>query len=257
MSETKRKFRSLEEIREYIYGMKEECYWSLSALENLLERDVPYILFSEAIDLYKEYGYPEVFEYVADVIEWAAKRAMEKDPYALMHDGLGLAYILKLLAKELRQDPSGLNLEEVNKKIEELLDLSNRVCRFDRSLKEYFIEDPEAGYVLLRRMWEILSLLADAVAQSFALILRTNNPETLPRMYKIIKRETKISANFEHWLEHIMNNDIKVRLRYIHKRIYDLIHKILILRGGMAEFFFFLKKKGFLHRTFSWPSSYK
>jgi len=249
MAEIRRKFKSLEEIKKYIYGMKEECYWSLSALANILEKDMIYVLFSEAVDIYEEYGYPEVFEYAADVIEWASRKVMREEPYVLTHDDLGLACILRRLAEKLRQKPNNLDLEEINRKSEELLDLSDKLGRFDESLRKYFIEDPEAGYMLLRRTQEILRFLVDAVAHSFALLLKTNDSETLSAMYEIINRESRLGASFEHWLGHILNDDIRVRLRYIHKKIYDMIHQILILNNGMDEFFFLLKKKGFLRRT--------
>jgi len=249
MAEIRRKFKSLEEVKKYIYGMKEECYWSLSALANILEKDMVYVLFSEAVDIYEKYGYPEVFEHAADVIEWASRKVMREEPYILTHSGLGLAYILRRLAEKLRQKPNNLDLEEVNRKSEELLDLSDKVGRFDKSLRKYFIEDPETGYMLLRRTREVLRFLADAVAHSFALLLKTNDSEALSAMYEMINREYRIGASFKHWLGHILNGDIQVRLRYIHKRLHDMIHQILILNNGMDEFFFLLKKKGFLRRT--------
>ena len=75
----KLEFSSLEEIQKFIEKYGDRIYENIVTWE-MLVYDVSWELFFLSFELYKKYGYPEIFKYTAEAFGFAGKLIKKYNP---------------------------------------------------------------------------------------------------------------------------------------------------------------------------------
>lgn len=221
---------SLKDIKEYFYNQKEELYEIMLDLAKVLKNPLDYILFVKAIKLYWKYGYPEIFEYLADVFEWTARKLEKEHPnFFDYYSFYGEAILLRRLANRLRNTSNSTDRERFEATIMEFSEIANKLGGEWSAFRKYVIENPEEGLELLRRAKKVLSKLMDIVVEGMYDLLTRRDPRLLRDIFQ--KIDIPFVADMNYWWDYFER--YIPRPRYIHKKIYNLVKELTILHDGI------------------------
>ncbi len=240
-----KEFNSLEDIRKYFYSKREELYISTIDLAEALEKPMFYLLFIEAIDLYERYGYPEIFEYLADTYEWVARKIEKEIPNILdYYSYYGKALLLRKLADVLKNNCNycdNIDLNKFQKTIEELYKIDGVIKGYS-AFQEYIIRNPERGYKLFSRLLRILKYIGTVFVCELMAILTNSKCKVISKLYEVYSKIT-INAHLIRWMSKEYISKIP-HLKYVHKRMFDAIRRIVEISNAIDSLLYYLERGG-------------
>jgi len=232
----------MENIRREIYGYEEDLYWDFKAMQLLL-RHTDSKLFKRAVDLYRKYRDPKIFEWVADVFALVSKRLRRDASYIADWIYLrGLSIFFRMLRNALERNiKKNYDLENVEAILREIDRIDNEL-RPETELVDLMFSEPKEVLRKLRRLLGYVRIVVDLMVNLMVSFLNGDSDDSYRKLFDLLDREFGVlfsgSRLEDRFLERIREN----RMKYIHKKIIDTAIEVESLTDALCVILNFLSE---------------